>query len=299
VGIGVIHQAITGEDWTRGYPDDDHPAHNATRFPMDTAGGILAAMAAVMGLIYRRRTGKGVWVDFAQVQTVPNQLADLYMDAAWNKRDRRTIGNRHPSAVQGCYRCRGPEPTLETAYLGGEKWVNITISNDEEWEGFCRALGDPEWTKDERFADPVSRRRHQDELDAHIEAWTRQHDSFEVFYLLQRQGVPAGPVLDWRDTYADPQLNARDFFVVTGNEDVGLHRYPGFAWKFSKTPLQVTSPVARLGEHTAYVCKEILGMSDEEYACLKAKEVVGRDTYPWAPPRPDYEGWAREHGIQP
>ena len=298
VGTGGVHQAIAGEEWTRGYPDRDHPSHNTGRFPMDTAGGVLAAATAIMGLNYRRRTGKGLWVDFAQMQTIPNQLAELYMDAAWNKRNPQTLGNRHPTAVQGCYLCRGPEPTLETAYLGGERWVNITIHNNEEWEGFCRALSNPEWTRNEKFADPSGRRTHQDELDQHIEAWTKQHDSFEVFHLLQQHGVPAGPVLDWRDTYMDPQLNFRGFFVVTGSEDVGLHRYPGFPWKFSETPLRVTSRVARLAEHTEHVCKDILGMSDGEYADLKGKEVVGRDTYPWAPPRPDYEGWAREHGIE-
>ncbi len=56
------------------------------------------------------------------------------MDYTMNRRVQGTLGNRHPSAIQGCYPCRGDD-----------QWVNITIYNDEEWEGFCRAIGNPVW----------------------------------------------------------------------------------------------------------------------------------------------------------
>ncbi len=54
----------------------------------------------------------------------------------------------------------------------------------------------------------------------------------------------------------------------------------------------------RMGEHTEYVCKEVIGMSEGEYADLKARDIVGRDTYPWLRERPDYEEYARQHGIK-
>ncbi len=297
VGWGALHEAIVGHTWIRGYDDDDHPLHSTMRFKMDSAGGPTTALIAMMALAYRRRTGKGIWVDFAQIQTVPNHLGEIFMDCAWNDRDHRTMGNRHPTAVQGCYRCRGPEPTLQTSMLGGERWVNITISNDEEWAGFCKALGNPEWTKDPKFADPISRRQNHDELDKHIESWTKKRDNFEAFHILQQHGVPAGPVEDWRDTYNDQQLNARDFFITTGNEETGLHRQPGFPWKLSETPLEVFAPPAMLSEHTEQICKDVIGMSDEEYAQLIEKKVIGMDYYPTVGPRPDYEGWAQERGI--
>lgn len=298
LGIGAIHQSIAGEDWIRGYNDADHPSHNNWRYPMDTVGGIQAAAAAIMGLVYRHRTGKGLWVDYAQAQNIPNQLAEIYMDAAWNDRCQRTLGNRHPTAVQGCYLCRGPKPTLETAAQGGERWINITLNNDEEWEGLCRAMNDPEWTKDPQFATHESRYANHDEFDKYLSSWTKTHDNVEIFYMLQEQGVPAGPVLDARETFNDPQLNSRNFFVTTGNKDAGYYRFPGYPWKFSETKLRKTHDVFLFGEDTEYVCKEVIGMSEEEFEDLKAKEVVAKESYAWALPRPDYEGWAKEHGIE-
>ena len=151
-----------------------------------------------MALVQRQKKGQGQWIDFAQMQAMAHQFAK-YMDAAWNGRDHKTMGNRHPTAVQGCYPCRGPEPTEETAVYGGERWINITINNDEEWEGLCRVMGHPDWTKDPKFGDQESRRKHHDEFDEHIEAFTRKRDNSGLFYVLQDQGVPAGPVEDYRE----------------------------------------------------------------------------------------------------
>jgi crotonobetainyl-CoA:carnitine CoA-transferase CaiB-like acyl-CoA transferase len=288
VGWGAMHQALGGEEWIRGYDDADHPAHNTFRFHMDSAAAPMAVFAAIMGLIHREKTGKGQWVDFAQMQALIHHFGEIYMDAAWNKRDTRTMGNRHRTAIQGCYPCRGPESTLETVIYGGERWINITIHTDEEWKGLCRAMGNPAWTKDEKFATAESRRKHHDAFDARIAQWTRTRDNFELFYVLQENGVPAGPVEDPRDSYMDPQLNARGFFQTISGPDIGTYRYPGFPWKFSDTPLQVTQPPCMLGEHNEYVYRDIIGLTDEEISDFESAGVIGDLKYDWAGPMPDH-----------
>ena len=288
VGTGAMHQAVSGEEWIRGYDDDEHPFHNNFRYHMDSASPPMAVFGAVMGLIQRRKTGKGQWMDFAQMQALTHHFADIYMDAAWNGRDHRTLGNRHPTAVQGCYPCRGPEPTEVTAIEGGERWINITLNNDEEWQGLCNVLGNPDWTGDKKFATQESRREHHDEFDEHMEAFTRQRDNFELFYVLQKHGVPAGPVEDYRDTHMDPQLNARDFFRTITGPDIGTYRYPAIPWKFSETPLKVTHPPCRLGEDNDYIYRQVIGLSDKEIADLTKKDIIGDLTYDWAGPMPDY-----------
>ncbi|MBW2091948.1 MAG: CoA transferase [Deltaproteobacteria bacterium] len=110
VGWGDNAEALTGHNWVRGYPDEEHPLHNTPMFHMDSSGGTMAAMAAIMGLRRRKRTGKGVAIDFAQIQSLLPQLGEIYMDYAWNGRVQRTLGNRHPTAIQGCYRCGGKTP---------------------------------------------------------------------------------------------------------------------------------------------------------------------------------------------
>ena len=288
VGTGAMHQALGGEEWIRGYDDDDHPFHNTFRYHMDSASPPMAVFGAIMGLMQRRKTGKGQWIDFAQMQAMYHHFAEIYMDAAWNDRDQRTLGNRHPTAVQGCYPCRGPEPTLETAIHGGERWINITIDNDEAWAGLVRVMGNPAWAEDEKFASQEGRRRHHDEFDRRVSEFTGHRDNFELFYVLQAYGVPAGPVEDYRDTHMDPQLNFRGFFQTIGAEDVGTYRYPGFPWKFPATPLRVTHPPCRLGEDNDYIYREVMQLTDEEITDLEAKGVIGDLEYDWAGPMPDY-----------
>jgi len=288
VGWGAMHQALSGEEWLRGYDDDEHPFHNNFRFHMDSASPPTAVFGAIMGLMHRQKTGKGQWMDFAQMQALTHHLGEIYMDTAWNDRDHRTLGNRHPTAVQGCYLCRGPEPDDETNIRGGERWLNITINTDEEWKGFCDVLGNPDWTRDEKFTTQESRYKNHDELDKHIEGWTRNRDNFEAFYVLQEHGVPAGPVEDWRDAHMDPQLNFRDFFKTISQKDVGTFRYSGFPWKFSETPSRVTHPPCLLGEDNDYVYRDVIGLTDEEIADLESKDVIGDLKYPTAEPIPEH-----------
>ena len=184
--------------------------------------------------------------------------------------------------------CRGPEPTEQTAINGGERWINITINNDQEWQGLCQVMGHPKWSKSEKFATQMDRHRHHDELDTHIEAFTRNRDNFELFYVLQDHGVPSGPVEDHRDSHMDPQLNFREFFHTMTTEDIGTYRYSGFPWKFSETPLKVTRPPCAMGEDNEYVYREVIGLTEEEISDLKEKDVIGDLEYDWAGPMPEH-----------
>jgi len=271
VGWGDNAEALTGHNWVRGYNDEAHPVHNTPVFHMDSTGGTTAALGAIMGLRRRKKTGKGVAIDFGQIESFMPQLGEIYMDYAWNGRVQRTLGNRHPQAVQGCYRCRGEDA-----------WINITLNNAEEWDGLCTAMGNPSWTKEERFATHTSRRENHDQLDKHLEAWTQIYDKIELFHVLQSRAVPAGPVHYEADTYHDPHLLTRDFFNVIYQEDTGTYRYPGFLWKMSETPGKVQSPPPPMGEHNDYVFRELLQMSPEEIEQLTEAKIIGGDRYEWA-----------------
>jgi len=282
VGYGDIAEALAGHAWLRGYPDDDHPLHNTTMFRFDDTTGPLAASAVMMGLMRRKKTGRGMWFDYGQIEAVVSNLGEVFMDYAWNGRNQRTTGNRHPSAIQGAYRCRGKD------VYGEDRYINITIDTEEQWQAFCRVIGNPPWTAAEKFSNFFKRRRNHDELDRLIETWTKQHDNLEIFYIMQKYGVPAGPVLDPRDRYADAQLNARDYFQTLCQEDTGEYRYMGYPWRSSVSPWTTPRPPVRLGEHNDYVFKELLGMRDEEIAKLEADNfIIGGDPTLYAGPRPE------------
>lgn len=278
-GLGSNFEQYAGHDMLRGYLDMDPSGHSMV-FACDHAAGAQGAFVLLAALHYRNRTGKGQLIELSQTEAFLPWIAQALMDYDMNGRVQGTMGNRYPGAAPcGCYRCKGESIAQGTSSLTPDQGnhVFITCHNDEEWQGLCRAMGNPSWTREEKFGDTISRYKNQDEMDRHIEEWTRERDHFEVMYILQAEGVPAGPVESYEDAYKDPQLKARGFFEWATQEDCGTHLYPGMPWKMSKTPLRIRRGPARLGEDSEYVYKKIIGVSDAEYARLEKEGHIGMD----------------------
>ena len=264
-GLGLHIEGLIGHTLLRGYTDMDASANTSVMIS-DAAGGTQGAFAVLAALHYRNRTGKGQLIELSQAENVLPFMGQAFMDYSMNRRNGDTIGNRHPHAIQGCYPC-----------WGEDRWVTITIYGEDDWEAFCRVLGNPSWCREQMFADPISRYRHHDELDRHIGDWTSQLDHYQVMHLLQQEGVAAGPVMDPRDAYEDPHLNERGIFEEVTQEDAGTHRYPGAPYKLSETPIRIRRAPVRLGEDNEYVYKTLLNCSDEEYAELERQGHIGMD----------------------
>jgi len=271
--FGSTAESQAGRSFLSGYKDMD-----ATEipwvFPADAGAGASAAFAIIAALYYRHRTGKGQLVDLALAENILTYLGAPFLDYTMNGRVAQNPGNRHEyAAPHGCY----------PAY-GQDRWVNITVTNDEEWEGFCKALGNPAWTKDPKFADAARRWENQDELDQHIIAWTKERPPYDIFHLLQTFDVPAGPVMDVKDCYNDPHLEARQWFeTVTHPEIERPMRSPGMFFKYKENPIRVRRHSPRLGEDNEYVYKKLLGFSEAEYKDLEAKGHIGMDYAPHVP----------------
>jgi crotonobetainyl-CoA:carnitine CoA-transferase CaiB-like acyl-CoA transferase len=267
--FGAQIQALAGHTWLTRYPDLDPTTTQSLLFHCDASSGASAAFAILCALHYRNRTGKGQFIDLAQIETMIPHLGEAIMDYTMNGRVQEPTGNRHPAmAPHGVYRCHGED-----------RWAVLSVSSDEEWQGLCRALGNPPWTSDERFSTVTGRIENQDELDKYIEEWTCRHDNYEVMYILQKEGVAAGPVLDQRDAYHDAHLQCRGFFELVSHREAGTHLYPGMLFNMNKTPLNIRKPAPCLGEHNDYVFKEVIGMSDGEIAELEKEQIIGGDEY--------------------
>ena len=265
--FGTNLDAITGMTVLRGYPGSDLTERDPIPVWTDNVAASTVAFAALVALQYREKTGKGQFIDLSQAEGFLPHMGETLMDYTMNGRTGEAIGNRDPSnAPQGCYRCRGED-----------RWVTISVTSDEEWQAFCRVLGNPPWTEDERFTDVLRRWANQDEMDRHIEQWTVQHDPYEVMYILQAAGVAAGPMLTPADEYSDPHLNERGFFQKVTHREASTHRYPGMFFKYSKTPADIRIPPNCLGEHNDYVYGELLGMSREEITRLSELGVIGTE----------------------
>ena len=276
-GEGI--EAMVGLSQLTAYPDGE-PLKPGVAYA-DATSGLHAAFAILAALRYRRLTGKGQYIDLAMREAVTPILGEAIMDYTMNKRVARPTGNRHPPmAPHGCYRAQGgSEKGGENEK--GDAWIAIAVSSDEEWRAFCNVMGDPPWTRDEKFATLSGRLASQEELDRLIGEWTSGYDHIELMNMLQGSGVKAGAVLNIAELAHDPHLKERGFYEELSHPEAGTHRYPGVSWQMSRTPGRLRLPAPCFGEHNRYVFGELLGMSDEEVWRLADEGVSASEPLPY------------------
>ncbi len=244
-------------------PDDPYPAGSNSPLP-DHMASKHVAIAALAALDYRRRTGKGQYIDVAQTEVAAALIGEHYLDYTMNKREPQAAGNRCAyAAPHGCYPCQGQD-----------NWVAISVFTNEEWRSFGEAIGNPEWAKDPRFADIPGRLKNVEELDRLVAEWTSPRDAWEVMEMLQGAGVPAGVVQRAQDTLKDPQLKHLHAIVELEHPEVGKRLYNNVAFHMSETPPLPSSPAPLLGQHTNEICRELLKMSAEEFEQLTTEGIL-------------------------
>ncbi|HEX5365522.1 MAG TPA: CoA transferase [Acidimicrobiales bacterium] len=265
VGFGAHFEAVSGLTAVRGYHDADLTSSTSV-FHMDPASGAAGAFAVMAALRRRARTGEGALIELPQAENVMQQIGELFVDAARTGRQHEPLGNRHPTrAPQGCYRCAGED-----------RWVVISVGSDDEWAGLRRAMGDPGWAADGRYATLEGRRDAHDELDGRITSWTSTLDPDDAFHRCQAEGVPAGPVMTEADAFADPHLRARGFFRANTGAETGTHEYPAHPWHWTGPEL-AWGPIAGMGHDNEYVWREVAGLSPDEYDELDAEGHLSLD----------------------
>ena len=225
-------------------------------------------MGATLGLRYRNRFGKGLWVDVAMYQLGCTMLSESILDWEANGRLGGRIGNRHAwLAPQGCYRC-----------AGDDAWCVVSVHDDEEWIALCAAIGQPDLANDPRFATNDARGQNHDAIDTIISAWTAGVSKFAAMDTLQAAGVRAGAVFDGRDMHLDRHARTRGMLEKVKfppERAMGERVIIGRPWRLSRVPLSVGGPGPMLGEHNREVIQGLLGYDDARYAELEQAGAVG------------------------
>jgi formyl-CoA transferase len=126
------------------------------------------------------------------------------------------------------------------------------------------ALGWPEWCNNSCFATFKSRKQNEDELEKIISEWTSQLTAEDVMARLQGVGVKAGVVARWPDIWNDPQFASRNAFIPVPHPQFKEYIFTDSSFRL-ETARPVVFPAPLFGEHNEYVCREILGMSADEY----------------------------------
>ena len=230
----------------------------------DPYSGFMGAGAVLTALAYRRRTGKGQYIDLSEQEAAIPVMGGALLEYQMTGRVHERRGNRSDwAAPQGAYRCAGED-----------RWIAISCANDAEFEQLARATGNDSWLDDDRFNTVLARHDNHDALDEAITAWTSQRSPYDAMHALQKAGVTAAAVLDGRDVLSDPHFAARKQFdtidqPLLGKRRVQKHVAARFA-RFDTAPRR-TSPL--LGEHNEEVLKE-LGYNDEQIAKLSEERVI-------------------------
>ena len=231
----------------------------------DPITGSHAAGVLLAALRYRKRTGKGMYIDVSQQESAVSLIGADVLAYQLTGEEPRRRGNRSPYfAPHNSYRCAGED-----------RWVAIAVTNDEEWRQLAQLVGGSELSADPRFATLAGRLENEDQLDDLISGWTVDKKVYDLCHLLQREGVPASPVMGGPDLLADPHYAARGTFVRVNHEQVGEKTYPGIPWKMSATPGKARWASPTLGQHNRQIYGELLAMPTDDITALEEQGIIG------------------------
>lgn len=237
----------------------------------DMSGGYTGALAALIALWNRRRTGRGQFVDLSQFEAVVSVIGPALLDIAVNGREQAPPGYRSqesPAAPHGVYRCRP---------LGDDddRWLAIAVRSQGEWDRFVSALGSALWAYDPRFRTLYLRMRNSAELDANVSLWSAQQNAEDAMERLQRAGIAAGVVSNGADICErNPQLRARHFWGAVKLPDGTIANVTGVPAKTTSTPGSIRTPSPLIGSSNDYVLGELLGYTAAERDTLVRENAV-------------------------
>jgi benzylsuccinate CoA-transferase BbsF subunit len=256
--------AVCGLSSLTGYEGES--ALRASSNYMDHSGGLNVAYALLLALYNRRKTGQGMRLDLSMYETGVSCIAPAVLEAQRGIA-RPRLGTAHLwQAPHNVYPCQGED-----------RWLAITVTNDDEWHKLRSAMGEPAWATDARFATVLGRWQHRRELDAHLSQWTATQEAQALMHQLQAHGVPAGAVYTARDLVADAHLRERAYLEVFTNQSaprVGPRVYAGRPFRaLPDAPLSLRL-VAALGQHNVQMLREVAALSEAEVHALLTAGVI-------------------------
>jgi crotonobetainyl-CoA:carnitine CoA-transferase CaiB-like acyl-CoA transferase len=227
----------------------------------DLGAGLFAAVGILAALESRHRTGVGQHVD--------TSLVDAGVALSVWEATEYFSGAGVPAALGSAHRMNAPYQAIRCA----DGYITLGAANERLFRRLCDVLGHTEWTDKPEFADNASRVRNRAALAERIEAITAQQPRGHWLALLEATDIPCGPINDYAQVFADPQVRARDLVVEVDHPTLGRLRTLGSPLKMSDTPPDVRRRAPLLGEHTDAVLRDA-GFSNEEIASLREAGAV-------------------------
>jgi crotonobetainyl-CoA:carnitine CoA-transferase CaiB-like acyl-CoA transferase len=232
-GFGGQGAALSGFNYLTGWPDREPIGPYGTI--TDSLAPRFVATALAAAILHHRATGDGVYVDVSQVECATWTLSDWLLGYKRDGVIGERLGNGHPTAaLHGVYQC-----------AGDDRWVAIACWSDEEVARLHAIAGDD------------------------LDAWTSMRDALDVATELQHAGIEAVPVQDFADLDADPQVAARDHWILRDHPDLGPGKYERNGFRLAGLPSDYDRSGPTIGQDTEWVLGELLGLSPDEQERLR------------------------------
>ena len=265
---GPIVQAVSGLTFTSGLPDLP-PAGWGYSY-MDHTGAYYMAMAILLALIHRERTGEGQWVDLACTEAALTLHGPALLDWTVNGRSLRRPG--HPNSNRNEWPAMAPHGIYPCA--GDDEWVAIACRDDADWRALAAAIDQP-WCTERTFANVQSRVGDETRLDALVSEWTHPRRKLDVEQTLRDAGVPVAAVLKPQERIdLDGSTEAFGLWPTVKHTKMGNVRVDGQPVHFSSTDWRIEHGAPCLGEHTEEVLTTLLGLSRDDVAALRKENVI-------------------------
>jgi crotonobetainyl-CoA:carnitine CoA-transferase CaiB-like acyl-CoA transferase len=264
VAFGATVQALGGLTYLSSY-DENTPVGPGYAHA-DAVAGLYGAMAVLAALDYRARTGMGQFIDLSEYEAAVALIGPAILEAMAADSEIFPGGNRcdyEMAAPCGCFKCRGED-----------KWCVIAVFNEVEWQSLCRVLFRPRGVDMEKFSSIPLREKHALELSERIEQVTSQYPAAELAELLQAAGVPAAAVQNAEDLARDPHLSARQAFVRLPHPLLGETVSDRSPIRFDRDVATKWRSAPALGEANPYVFKDLVGLTDAEYAAFVKRGII-------------------------
>ena len=255
VTYGNNLQAVTGLSLLWGHPDSPMQNHAKGVIP-DYVGAAFVALSTAAALEYRDISGRGQFIEIAQVDGQGSMMGPAILDYTINGNIWGSVGYDEPLAAHyapyGAYPCLYPDT-----------WIVIACETDEQWRALTGAMGAPHWADDPRFANADGRRENRDEIDHEISEWTQAFTSHQVLNMLQKVGVPSGVAMNSEDLYHDPHLRERGHVVQSTHTTWGTLSHHGLPAIPSLSKATAANRAPWIGEDNDDIFRRVLELSEE------------------------------------
>ena len=263
-GYDFLIQGMGGIMSLTGFPDDEGGTETKAGVGIaDVMCGMYATVSILAALNHRHETGEGQYIDIslldAQVSWLINQGVAYLVSGEVPGR----LGNGHPTIVP-----------YETFPASDRSFILAVRQFDSQFRKFCIVAGASDLAEDPRFAKNADRVRNRKELVPIIRRLTIERSANEWIEILEREGVPCGPVNDLAQVFADPQILARNMKITMDHPQGGTVDLIGSPIHLSKTPVAYTKAPPMLGADTETVLSSHLGLSREELKKLAEQGIV-------------------------